>query len=175
MVNVTVDYMLKSDENRIIINDFVQGEPLSEENLDRTLNIVTEFNKRYRTTQDIVSNEDNDHNILNENVNKIRLLLPDKTIWLYTGYKIKEIYDDNFVLHPSASDITKIEPDYILVEESKKDKKRSDIIKLCDILVDGRYMDKLRDVSLRWRGSLNQRVIDIKQTLQKGKVVLWVT
>lgn len=123
------------------------GDPLHENNLDGVLNLV----------------------------NKIRLLLPDKTIWLYTGYKIKEIYDDNFVLHPSASDITKIEPDYILVEESKKDKKRSDIIKLCDILVDGRYMDKLRDVSLRWRGSLNQRVIDIKQTLQKGKVVLWVT
>lgn len=123
------------------------GECLADENLDGILNLV----------------------------NKIRLSFPEKTIWLYTGYKIKEIYDDNFVLHPSASDIAKIEPDYILVEETKKDKKRSEIIKLCDILVDGRYMEKLRDVSLRWRGSLNQRVIDIKQTLQKGEVVLWVT
>ena len=139
--------MLMQDKEKIVINDHIQGEPLSEENLDKTLDFLFE----------------------------IRLSFPEKTIWLYTGYKIKEIYDDNFVLHPSASDITKIEPDYILVEESKKDKKRSDIIKLCDILVDGRYMDKLRDVSLRWRGSLNQRVIDIKQTLQKGKVVLWVT
>ena len=134
-------------QDKIVINDYIKNDPLSEENLDKTL----------------------------ETVDRFRLSFPEKTIWLYTGYKIKEIYDDNFVLHPSASDITKIEPDYILVEESKKDKKRSDIIKLCDILVDGRYMDKLRDVSLCWRGSLNQRVIDIKQTLQKGKVVLWVT
>ena len=123
------------------------GDPLHENNLDDILRIV----------------------------NKIRLLLPEKNIWLYTGYTVKEIYNDRFILSPSASDIASSEPDYIVVEESLKDKKRSDIIKQCDVLVDGRYIDKLRDVSLHWCGSSNQRVIDIKQTLNKGEVVLWAT
>ena len=123
------------------------GDPLHENNLDDILRIV----------------------------NKIRLLLPEKNIWLYTGYTVKEIYTDRFILSPSASDIASSEPDYIVVEESLKDKKRSDIIKQCDVLVDGRYIDKLRDVSLHWCGSSNQRVIDIKQTLNKGEVVLWAT
>lgn len=123
------------------------GECLADENLDGVLNLV----------------------------HKIRLLLPEKTIWLYTGYTVKEIYNDRFILSPSASDIVSSEPDYIVVEESMKDKKRSDIIKQCDVLVDGRYIDKLRDVSLHWCGSSNQRVIDVKQTLQKGEIVLWAT
>lgn len=101
-----------------------------------------------------------DENVANvfDLIIKIKDKFPDKTIWLYTGYKIKEIYDKNFILHPSASDIANNEPDYVVVEESKKDKKRSDIIKLCDVIVDGRYVDELRDVSLKWRGSLNQKI-----------------
>lgn len=123
------------------------GEPLADENLDGVLNLI----------------------------NKIRHLLPTKTIWLYTGYKIKEIYDKNFILYPSASDMANSESDCVVVEESKKDKKRNDIIKLCDVVVDGRYVDELRDVSLYWRGSSNQRVIDTQQALQKGEIVLWAT
>ena len=41
MESVIVDYMLKSSDERVVINDFVQGEPLSEENLDRTLELVS--------------------------------------------------------------------------------------------------------------------------------------
>lgn len=42
-----------------------------------------------------------------------------------------------------------------------------------DILVDGPYVEKLRDVNLRWRGSSNQRVIDVQKTRELGKIVLW--
>lgn len=105
--------------------------------------------------------------------NKIRLLCPDKTIWLYSGYKVKEIINETFILNPSASDITRTEPDYIVVEESLKDKKRNDIIRLCDVLVDGQYIDLQKDITLKFRGSGNQRVIDIKKSLKQNKVVLW--
>ena len=40
-------------------------------------------------------------------------------------------------------------------------------------MVDGRYIDSQRDTSLRWRGSKNQRVINIQQSLQKGEIILW--
>lgn len=107
------------------------GDPLHENNLDEVLNLV----------------------------NKIRLLLPTKTIWLYSGYKFTDFFD---VPIWRASEI-------------KNNIKRKEIISMCDVMVDGKYIDKLRDVSLHWRGSSNQRVIDVKQTLQKGGIVLWAT
>lgn len=54
-------------------------------------------------------------------------------------------------------------------------KKRRKIVRQCNILVDGRYIDSQRDITLKWRGSSNQRVIDIQQSLQRGKVILWET
>lgn len=53
--------------------------------------------------------------------------------------------------------------------------KRQDILEQCDVMVDGKYIDSQRDVSLRWCGSSNQRVIDIQQSLQKGEIILWET
>ena len=73
---------------------------------------------------------------------------PDKDIWLYSGYTIEEILKDNDAL-------------------------KSNILLLCDVLVDGRYIEKKRDVTLKWRGSSNQRVIDIQKTIAQKKIVLY--
>lgn len=48
-----------------------------------------------------------------------------------------------------------------------------EILKYIDYLVDGRYVDELRDLNLKFRGSSNQRVINVKQSLQDGHPVLW--
>lgn len=104
------------------------GECLADENLDGILNLV----------------------------NKTRLLLPEKTIWLYTGYTYEEI-DTN-------------------IDWDNDDmcwQKRRDILYQCDVLVDGRYIDSQKDVFLRWRGSSNQRCIDIQKTLEQNKIVLY--
>lgn len=121
------------------------GECLAEENLDGVLNLV----------------------------NKIRLLMPEKTIWLYTGYRIKEMYNNNFILSPSAQSIINTELDYKVIEESIKDKKRSEIISQCNVVVDGRYIDSQRNISAKWKGSDNQRVIDIKKSLEQNEIVLY--
>ena len=73
---------------------------------------------------------------------------PDKDIWLYSGYTIEEILKDNNVL-------------------------KSNILLLCDVLVDGRYIEKKRDITLKWRGSSNKRVIDIQKTIAQKKIVLY--
>lgn len=56
---------------------------------------------------------------------------------------------------------------------NKYNKMRQNILENCDVLVDGRYIDELRDITLKWRGSSNQRVIDVKRSLKQGKVILW--
>ena len=43
---------------------------------------------------------------------------------------------------------------------------------LIDVVIDGEYIEELRDVQLKWKGSSNQRVIDVKHTLKEKKVVL---
>ncbi|MBP3656917.1 MAG: anaerobic ribonucleoside-triphosphate reductase activating protein [Clostridia bacterium] len=46
-------------------------------------------------------------------------------------------------------------------------------IPMIDVIVDGPYIEALRDVQLHWKGSSNQRVINVKKTLEQGRVILW--
>lgn len=50
---------------------------------------------------------------------------------------------------------------------------RKEIVSKCNVLVDGRYIHELRDITLKWRGSSNQRVIDVKQSIMKNEIVLY--
>jgi len=52
--------------------------------------------------------------------------------------------------------------------------KQEELLNSCDFLVDGPYIDKERDITLKWRGSRNQRIIDIKKTLQDKEVKLYI-
>ena len=67
---------------------------------------------------------------------------PEKSIWVWSGFLID------------------------------RDLKGKEILHYIDVLVDGTYCDDLRDPRLKWRGSSNQRVIDVKETLKSGKVIL---
>ena len=51
--------------------------------------------------------------------------------------------------------------------------KRREIVKQCTVMVDGKYIDAQRDVTLRWRGSSNQKVINVQESFKKGEIVLW--
>lgn len=92
-------------------------------------------------------------------INEIRTTFPNKTIWLYTGFTFEQIM--------------KYEYGNSYINNFNTDALRQIIVSKCDVLVDGRYIDELRDISLHWRGSSNQRVIDVKQSLEKGEIVLW--
>lgn len=133
------------------------GECLAEENLDDVLDLVTEINDRYNTSHD-----------------RIRLSSPQKSIWLYTGYKTFGITKEFWGLEPNIVTDKVLEPQKLKIGISNL-KKRSDIICQCDVLVDGRYVEAQRDITLPWAGSSNQRVIRIQESLQKGEIVLWQT
>ena len=163
-----MDYILKSSDERVVINDFVQGDPLSEENLDRTLELVSNLRKvdSANPCKMGVSEVENPY--------KIRLSFPNKSIWLYTGYelslKTECIPVDDFWNEEdeSYSYFTTTTNENILTKL-----KRQKIIHQCDVVIDGKYIDSQRDISLPYRGSKNQRVIDCQQSIQKGEITLW--
>ena len=68
---------------------------------------------------------------------------PDKTLWVWSGF----LFD--------------------------KDLKDKEVLKYIDVLVDGQYKDELHDFRLKWRGSSNQRVIDVQKSLKKNEIVLF--
>lgn len=70
------------------------------------------------------------------------------SIWIYSGYTFEELIE-----RPSS-------PEY-------------ELLRRCEVLVDGRFVEELRDPSLLYRGSSNQRLIDIRQSLRQGQAVLW--
>lgn len=91
-------------------------------------------------------------------VQEIRISFPEKTIWLYTGYSYSKIFRGQLSC---------------LSQDGLNNFKRREIIKLCDVVVDGEYIDEQKDITLKWRGSKNQRCIDVKQSLTQNKVVLY--
>lgn len=95
-------------------------------------------------------------------IKEIRISFPEKSIWLYTGY--------DFDLLNSKYNEYKYTPFAANADEWLT---RWEIIFNVDVLVDGVYIDEQKDLSLKFRGSKNQRVIDVKQSLVQNKVVLY--
>ena len=120
--------------NKITINNYINGDPLHENNIDEVLKLVKE----------------------------IRISFPEKSIWLYTGY--------DFDLLNSKYNEYKYTPFAANADEWLT---RWEIISNVDVLVDGEYKDEQKDLSLKFRGSKNQRVIDVKQSLAQNKIVLY--
>lgn len=143
---------------------FTGGDPLYSQNLKDVLDLITDLRSKYpisRKTDTIYGDKDNSkHNILTRNSDEIRLSYPEKTIWLYTGYTWEQI------MYPVVTDDFNPERDKLL-------KMRRDIVKQCDVLVDGRYEEDKRDITYHWAGSTNQRVIDVQESLKQNQVVLW--
>ena len=81
-------------------------------------------------------------------IKKLKADIPSASIWIYSGFTYEEILAD---------------------EEMKQ------LLILCDVLVDGEFDLNQRDITLSYRGSRNQRIIDISQSLQKNDVVLYMT
>lgn len=100
-------------------------------------------------------------------IQEIRNSFPEKTIWLYTGFEWGELtrYDSYNGFIPLES--------YLRKDVYELYTKRHQIIKLCNVVVDGEYIDEQRDLTLKWRGSKNQNCIDVKQSITQNKMVLY--
>lgn len=83
-----------------------------------------------------------------EFVSRFKKELPNHTIWCYTGFTFEQIIESD---------------DQYMIE----------YLKLLDVLIDGRFDEKLKDLTLRWAGSSNQRVILVQESIRQGKIVLY--
>lgn len=81
-------------------------------------------------------------------IQNIRTKLPDKDIWMYSGFTLDEMLGDNH---------SRCKTEFL-----------KDILNNLDVLVDGKFVEGLKNVSLKFRGSSNQRVIDMKRTMETG-------
>lgn len=113
--------------------------------------------------------KNNLHEVLNL-ITEIKTKFPTKTIWLYTGYTWDDIFLDKYWNLKLELDKEDYKTHGIFESD---DMLRRLIISQCDVLVDGPYIDSQRNITLKWRGSKNQRVIDVKESLKKEKIVLW--
>lgn len=83
---------------------------------------------------------------------KFKAQYPEKTVWCYSGYLLDE---------------------ELLKESRARCEVTDEMLSMIDILVDGEFVADLKDLSLRFRGSSNQRIIDVKKTLASGTIVPW--
>lgn len=132
--------------------DFGYGEEFTRETEDR---IIALLGKEYIAGLTVLGGEPfepQNQRALLPFIKRVRETLPEKNIWAYSGFTIEEMLKDGS--HPHC-EVTK------------------ELLGLTDVLVDGRFVEELKDISLKFRGSKNQRIIDVKKTLEAGSAVLY--
>lgn len=125
--------------------DFNSGETFTNETLNE---IIEALKPNYIKGLSLLGGEPfeiENVNPLIEIVKKIKKEYPKKDIWAYSGYTYEELIKNN---------------------------EKKELINLIDVLVDGKFILELKNPSLAFRGSSNQRIIDIKKTIKKGCIVL---
>lgn len=130
--------------------DFCYGNPFDEDAENR---IITMLEPEYINGLTLLGGEpfepENQRALL-PFVKRVRKTYPNKNIWAYSGFTYEELLTEG--THPHC-EVTK------------------ELLSLLDVLVDGRFVEELKDISLRFRGSSNQRIINLNATRKEGTPV----
>lgn len=96
--------------------------------------------------------EPQNQQVLVDLLREVRKQYPLKNIWCYTGY----LFDRE-----------------LLTQSRARCEYTDEMLSMIDVLVDGEFVEELKDIRLLFRGSSNQRVINVTESLETGEVVLW--
>ena len=132
--------------------DFSYGKPYTEETEEEILDAL---NKDYIAGLSLLGGEPfepQNQRALLPLLRKFRERYPQKDVWCYSGYTFHTDLQPGGRAHCEATD---------------------EMLSMLDILVDGEFVEDLKDLKLRFRGSANQRIIDVPRTLREGEVRLW--
>lgn len=132
--------------------DFDYGKPFTQKEIDYIIDYVS---SPYIAGLTILGGEPMEH--VNQQgilplLRQFREKLPDKSVWCFTGYDFEK-------------DVTGR-----MLNEYPETK---ELLSYIDVMVDGKFVEELKDLSIRFRGSSNQRIILVKESLESGQVVLW--
>lgn len=132
--------------------DFNYGEPFTEQTIDTILAYLKPHYIKGLTLLGGEPMEPVNQKALLPLVRKVHEMYPEKNIWCFTGY----LFDRDIVGKMFDS-----------VPETRE------LVSYFDIMVDGKFVEELKNVNLRFKGSSNQRIIEVKKSLESGKIVLW--
>lgn len=132
--------------------DFDYGKPFTRETEDKLLEMLAVPYIRGLTVLGGEPFEPSNQRALLPFLRRVREMYPAKDIWAFSGFTLEELQTDGHRARCEATD---------------------EMLSLVDVLVDGRYVHALRNLSLKFRGSSNQRLIDMRATRERGEVVLW--
>ena len=132
--------------------DFHYGKPFTQETIDRILAMLAPGYIRGLTLLGGEPFEPENQGPIVEFLRQMKATYPEKSVWAFSGYLF-----DRDILPGKLGDpaITREYLGYL------------------DVLVDGPFVEAKKDLALRFRGSSNQRLIDVPKTLKEGKIVLW--
>ena len=132
--------------------DFACGEPFDEAVMDKLLALLAPGYIRGITYLGGEPFEPENQRVLVPFLERICNRFPDKTIWCYSGCTLEELISPDASYHCEVT---------------------CKMLSLIDVLVDGPFLEALKDITLRFRGSANQRLIDMKKTIKYGKIARW--
>lgn len=129
--------------------DFDYGQPFTEETVETIVNLLRPAHIRGLTLLGGEPFEPQNQSAVVQLLRRVKQELPEKSIWAFSGYLF-----DRDILSGRLGDT-------------------SEYLSYLDVLVDGPFIEAKKNLSLRFRGSENQRLIDVKASLASGEVVLW--
>ena len=133
--------------------DFCYGNPYTEETEQELINALRNENIQGLTLLGGEPFEPENQRELVKLLRRVRAELPEKDIWSYTGF----VYEKD-----------------LLAGQRKHCEVTDEMLSLLDVLVDGPFVEELKNIRLMFRGSSNQRVLNMKETLKQGKPVIYI-
>ena len=132
--------------------DFHYGQPFTQQTIDAILEMLRPAYIKGLTLLGGEPFEPQNQPALVDLLRQVRASYPEKSIWAFSGY----LFDKD------------IAPGRLGDPEITRE-----LLGYVDVLVDGRFVEEKKDLSLRFRGSSNQRLINVPASLEKGEVILW--
>ena len=132
--------------------DFCYGQPFTEEVANSIINGLKPSHIKGFTLLGGDPFEPENQVALAPFLKKLRAACPDKSLWCFTGYDL-----ERDLLTGKLGNLDTV----------------NEMLNCLDVLVDGKFVEELKDLSLRFRGSSNQRIIMVKPTLERDEIVLW--
>ena len=131
--------------------DFNFGEPFTVEVEDKLIEMLAPSYIRGLTLLGGEPFEPNNQRVLAPFVERVKKTYPDKDVWAFTGFTYEKLLEDGY---PKRTEVT--------------DK----LLSMIDVLVDGKFIQALKNLRLKFRGSSNQRLIDMNKTRKAEEIVL---